>query len=297
MYAPMTRVVGWVMAATIAAALDAGVEQRPFTARTTLVRVDVSVTDRGTPITGLRESDFQIRDNGILQQVEFFSVETMPVSLALALDWSGSVAGERLDHLRRATTEASDALRPGDRAGLITFSHVIALQVSPTTDREPLRAYLAPAATWAALNQPTASGGTALVDASYAGLLLPGDEDFRHALIVFSDGIETTSWLTPEAVLDTAARTDVVAYTVSAGGRTRVAFLRDLASATGGSHFEVESTRELGRTFVEILAEFRQRYVLSYRPRGVSGEGWHRLDVRVSKRGATVKARTGYVAR
>jgi VWFA-related protein len=288
--------VGYLIAGTVASTLVAAVQQRPFVARTTMVRVDVSVTQDGKPVAGLRESDFQIRDNDVLQQVEFFSVETMPVSLALTLDWSGSVAGDRLDHLRRATADAIDALRPGDRAGLITFSHVIALRVSPTTDREQLRAYLAPTSKWAVLNQSGASGGTALVDASYAGLQISGDDDYRHALIVFSDGIETHSWLTPEAVLDTAARTDVVAYTVSAG-RARIPFLRNLSSATGGSHFEVESTRALGKTFVEILNEFRQRYVLSYRPRGVAVDGWHRLDVRVNRRGAVVRARTGYVAR
>jgi VWFA-related protein len=283
-----------VIAAAVATTLVAAVGQRPFTARTTLVRVDVSVTADGKPITGLRASDFQIRDNGVLQQVEFFSVETMPVALALALDWSGSVVGERLDHLRRATGEAIDALRPGDRAGLITFSHVVALRVPPTSDREHLRTYLAPTATWTAPSQSGAAGGTALADASYAGLLLGGDAEYRDALIVFSDGIETHSWLTPAAVMDAAARTEVVVYTVSAGGRTRVPFLHDLAAATGGSHFQVESTRDLGRTFVEILEEFRRRYVLSYRPGGVSAEGWHKLEVRVNRRGATVKARTGY---
>jgi VWFA-related protein len=149
-----------------------------------------------------------------------------------------------------------------------------------------------------ALVGPAPSGGTALVDASYAGLLLGGDTaGYRHALVVFSDGLETTSWLTPDAVLDTAKRSEVVAYAVTVGGRPRVAFLRDLAAATGGAHLEVESTRDLGSTFVRILDEFRQRYLLSYRPRGVVADGWHRLEVRVRRRGATVTARPGYLVR
>lgn len=288
----MTRV--WLTTLAVSALSGVVIAQQAFTARTTVVRVDVSVTDRGKAIAGLRPSDFEVRDNGVRQQVEFFSVETLPVSLALALDWSGSVAGERLDHLRRATTEAIDALQPRDRAGLITFSHIVALRVRPTTDREQLRTYLEPASTVASLARP---GGTALTDAAYAGLLLSDDAEYRNALIVFSDGIETSSWLTPAAVLDAAARTQVVAYSVSVGERARIPFLRDLAAATGGSHFEIDSEHRLGQTFADILAEFRQRYVLSYRPQGVAADGWHRIDVRVNRRGAVVKARTGYFSR
>jgi VWFA-related protein len=286
--------VMWIAVCGLTVTLERVIAQQPFTARTTVVRVDVSVTERGKAIAGLRPSDFEIRDNGVRQSVEFFSVETLPVSLALALDWSGSVAGEHLDHLRRATTEAIDALQPGDRAGLITFSHVVALRVRPTTDREQLRAFLDPAPTSTPQHGSKASGGTALTDAAYAGLLLSDDADYRNALIVFSDGIETSSWLTPAAVLDTAVRTQVVTYSVSVGGRVRLPFLQDLASTTGGSHFEVDSERHLGRTFVDILAEFRQRYLLSYRPQGVAADGRHRLDVRVNRRGAVVKARAGY---
>ena len=291
----MTRV--WLATLAVPALSGVVIAQQAFTARTTVVRVDVSVTDRGKAIAGLRPSDFEVRDNGVRQAVELFSVELLPVSLALALDWSGSVAGERLDHLRRATAEAIDALQARDRAGLITFSHIVALRVRPTTDREQLRAYLRPASTFASLVRPGAGGGTALTDAAYAGLLLSDDAEYRNALIVFSDGIETSSWLTPAAVLDAAARTQVVAYSVSVGERTRIPFLRDLAAATGGSHFDIDSEHHLGQTFADILAEFRQRYVLSYRPQGVEADGWHRIDVRVNRRGATVKARTGYFAK
>jgi len=271
------------------AMLHGGGRQQAFRAGTTVVRLDVSVTERGKSVTGLTAADFEVRDNGVRQEIDYLSFEQLPISLSLALDWSGSVAGGRLEHLQRATDQTIGALRPSDRVGLITFSHVVTLRARPTTDHAEVRF---------ALDRPEASGGTALLDASYAGLLLPGDEpDFRSILIVFSDGVETISWLTPAAVLEAAKRGDVVVYAVTVGGRPRAPFLRDLTNATGGSILEVESTKTLGQALVSILDEFRQRYLLSYRPHGVAPDGWHRLDVRVNRRGVTVKARPGYVAR
>jgi hypothetical protein len=71
-------------------------------------------------------------------------------------------------------------------------------------------------------------------------------------------------------------------------------FLDDLSSWTGGSVFEVESTKNLSAVFLGILKEFRHRYLVSYTPQGVTANGWHKLDVRV--KGHTVKARPGYLA-
>jgi hypothetical protein len=82
---------------------------------------------------------------------------------------------------------------------------------------------------------------------------------------------------------------------VSTRSPLKPAFLRDLASFTGGQLFEVEKTANLEAIFLGVLEEFRQRYLLSYTPRGVASDGWHRLAVRV-KRNATVKARPGYLA-
>ena len=127
--------------------------------------------------------------------------------------------------------------------------------------------------------------------------MMLGESDVGRALvIVFSDGLDTSSWLSPDLVLETAKRSDVVVYAVVLG-RSRPAFLRDLSAATGGRLFQAESTNNLKATFLGILDEFRQRYLVSYSPRGVAKEGWHQLDVRVHRRGATVKGRPGYFAR
>ena len=114
-------------------------------------------------------------------------------------------------------------------------------------------------------------------------------------MIVFSDGLDTASWLTADAVVDVAKRSDVVVYAVSVRSAQKPDFLRDLTSTTGGRLLEVEKTTNLDAIFLGVLEEFRRRYLVSYTPRGVAPTGWHRLEVRV-KRNATVKARPGYLA-
>jgi VWFA-related protein len=112
-------------------------------------------------------------------------------------------------------------------------------------------------------------------------------------VIVFSDGVEVSSYLNADAVLDTAKRSDAVVYGVAL--RNLGPFLRDLTDATGGDLFEIESTRELDAAFAMVLDQFRHRYLLSYTPRGVERGGWHRLQVRLAQGGATVRARPGYL--
>ena len=108
---------------------------------------------------------------------------------------------------------------------------------------------------------------------------------------MFSDGLDTSSWLTSEAVLEAAKRSDAVVYAVSAGQLQNRTFLRDLSKFTGGTLLKVESTKNLSAVFLSILEEFRQRYLLTYSPRRVSSSGWHRLVVRVKHRNVKVMAR------
>jgi Ca-activated chloride channel family protein len=257
-----------------------------FSTRIEAVRVDVLVTDQGRPVRGLQRADFEVRDNGVLQQVDAISFEQVPLNVILALDMSGSVSGERLNHLRRAGGALLDALMTDDQAALLSFTHVIAQGSGLTKDRARLRTALAAA---------YAAGGTALVDSSYAGLMVGESDVGRALLLVFSDGVDTASWLSPARVLETAKRCDVVVYGVSLAGSQKSTFLRDLSAFTGGRLLESESIRNLSDVFVQILDEFRQRYLLTYSPQGVPRSGWHRLDVRVRGRNVTVKARPGYL--
>ncbi len=272
----------------VAVAIYASAQMPTFSVKikTEEVRIDVLVTDHGKPVRGLGPADFEVFDNGVAQKIEFASLELIPVNATLALDMSASVAGTELDNLKSAGRSLLDRLKKDDRAALVTFSHVVALGSRLTTDVAGVKATLE-------RSQPF--GNTSLIDASYCGLLAGESDAGRPLLIVFSDGLDTSSWLTSEVVLDTAKRSDAVAYAVLAGRLPDVAFLRDLCKFTGGSLFEVESTKNLGEIFLGILAEFRERYLVTYSPDGVSKEGWHRLEVRVKGRKFSVKARPGYL--
>jgi len=258
-----------------------------FSSKVEAVRVDVLVTDKGQPVRGLQAADFEVLDNGLPQQVDLVSFEQIPLNLVLVFDMSSSVVGERLEHLSDGARTVLSGLTREDQAALVTFSEAVVRGSDLTTNFDEVRA---------ALKQAGGRGDTALIDAVYTGMMVGESDVGRALLIVFSDGLDTASLLSPDVILDTAKRSDVVVYAVVAGGSPKVSFLRDLSELTGGTFYDAGPTRNLGPTFVKILNEFRQRYLVSYSPRGVSGEGWHRLEVRVKGRSADVKARPGYFA-
>lgn len=263
-----------------------GASRQTFTSRIDAVRVDVLVAENGRPVQGLTPADFDVLDNGVRQRVDLASFEQIPLNVVLALDMSASLQGLRLGHLQTAGKSVLDGLKPGDRAALVAFSHVVIPTQGLTEDLDRVRA---------ALDQVQGQGQTSLIDAAHAGMLLGESDAGRSLLIVFSDGVDTSSWLTADAVLDTARRGDVVVYSVEVGER-RASFPRDLSEATGGRLFAIESTKDLSATFAKILEEFRMRYLVSYSPQGVAPGGWHRLEVRVKNRSVTVKSRPGYFA-
>jgi VWFA-related protein len=270
-----------------AAAVRAQEPSPDFRTRVETVRVDVLVTDGGRPVRGLQAADFEVVDNGVPQRVDFASFEQIPLNVVLALDMSESVGGQRLVHLQNAARQLVDSLKPGDQSALVTFSHFVAVRQRLSAERSDVRAVL---------GRTMASGYTSLVDATFAGLLLGESDAGRALLIVFSDGLETASWLSPASVLRIARRADVVVYGVSVGDRAADPFIGEMADVTGGALYKAESSTGLGAAFLEVLDEFRQRYLLSYSPQGVDPDGWHRLEVRVKGRRYTVKARPGYLA-
>ena len=285
----MTRgmAIGAALGLLVSVNVAVRAQQPAFSSKVEAVRIDVLVSEGGMPLRGLTAADFDVLDNGVRQSVDLISFEQIPVNLVMALDMSDSVAGERLDHLRAAGRAALAALQPRDRASLVTFSHQVTLAAPLSTDLDAVER---------ALDEATGSGLTSLVDGVFAGVIVGEGDIGRALLIVFSDGLDTASWLTADAVLKDAGQSDVVAYAVAVQSKLKPDFLRDLTSLTGGRLFEIEKTRDLTPVFRAIVDEFRHRYLISYTPRGVSKQGWHRLDVHVKRRGATVKARSGYVA-
>lgn len=276
-----------------------------FTSGIELVSVDALVMNGRLPVSGLTAEDFDLRDNGVAQSIQQVAVEGLPLRVAMSFDVSTSVEGERLEHLRAAARSIIQRLRPQDRASLSAFSHKLDRLVPLTGDRKQLLD---------AVGRLEAGGGTSLRDAAFAAVALRDESVGRTLVVLFSDGVDTTSFLSEPDVLRAAERSDVIIYpvgvrtTVRLGPRfdsrlaTLVAqqeernmrFLKDLAAATGGRLIIAEGDKDIGAAFARALDEFNSRYVLVYTPTGVTGQGWHRIDLKLKHKKGTVTARRGY---
>ena len=256
-----------------------------FKSRVEVVRVDVLATSGGKPVTGLTAADFEVRDNGVLQQVRLSEAGVTQLDAILALDMSASLTAERLGQLRAASEALLKQLRSEDRAALVTFDEAVRVRRPLSSDFTAIRA---------ALREGKRGGRTSLIDAMSAGLALAEGGDRRTLLLTFSDGVDTSSWLDPETVIDVAKQSATVVYGVSTSSPSGTpAMLREIADATGGEALDGTS-RTLETAFTHILDEFRQRYLLTFSPDRMASPGWHKLEVRVKRRGVTVKARSGY---
>lgn len=271
------------------------------------VRVDVLATDGRRPIAGLTTQNFQLLDSGVAQKIEGVEISELPFSVLLALDTSSSMVGTSLRQLQDGARAAVDALKPGDRASILTFNAAVERPTSWSADRSALGN---------AIEQLRAAGTTSLYDAAVAAIFKVDPEpDRRNLLIIFTDGTDTSSWLPDSAAYDVAARSDIVVYGITTGGVQRperallwrsgvrlsrqdsvvssADFLSELAARTGGKHLQSAAT-DLRRAFAQIVSEFRTRYVLWYRPEGVAATGWHPLEVRLKGAPGHVTARRGY---
>jgi VWFA-related protein len=294
------------------AARDPDQGQRTFTARIDAVRLDVVVTDGGRPLAGLEARDFDVLDNGVPQK-PILVARGDAITVLPVLDTSDSVAGDRLHELAAAARTLVDLLHGDDRAGLLTFSGQPLLRV-------PLApGGLDPAAIATEIGKLRPGGLTAMYDALSVGLMLAAPDGGSSLLLLFSDGADTSSYLTPDAVLDAVRRAGVVVYVVATGlptpgtGQMWAApdsherFLHSVVDASGGQLLRAEFSRKrLGEAFMRVLNEFRTRYVLAYTPEGVGrNDGWHSLKVSlkpsafeagVAPRGSVVRVRAGYYA-
>ena len=278
------------------------------------VTVDVLVTRDGQPVAGLTAADFELRDSGVRQQIRSAAFEDVPLNVLLVLDVSASVEGNPLRMLKTAAASALELLTPRDEIALLSFNHGIDGWVPWSADLQSVRQRL---------DVMEADGGTALHDAVFAALTLRNTRGGSRSLVLlFTDGDDTIGWLPGQHVIDASRRTGTVVYTVNlrprgqarAGYRVdfrsglqpppphldpvalRESFVRTVSAETGGRSIDVEESGNVRDAFVEILTEFRTRYLLTYSPEGVPADGWHTIDVRVPKsRGLRVQARRGYL--
>lgn len=303
-----------VLSAAIGAVAAAQTPSTPvFPVEGVGVSVDVRVTRGEKPETGLRGEDFEVRDNGQLQQAELVASADAPVHAVLLLDHSSSMAGRPLELVRAAAWKFLTALQERDRCTLLAFDHRLRLLAGPAAP--PLEA----ASRLAALS---AQGGTSLYDAAYAALQLADPAAGRPLVLVLSDGNDELSWLEAERVLEAAREGSATVHTLTAELTVTVTvhppagteytvtrtlsqeqstspeagFLDRLAKLTGGSAWRTGLGPDLERAFLRVLEDARTRYVLRYEPSDTT-PGWHALDVRVRDTGLKVQARQGYTRR
>jgi VWFA-related protein len=276
----------------------AGAQAPPvFRAEVGIVRVEVSVTRNGSALRGLSATDFELRDNGRVQKAQLV-VEEDAVDVLLVLDMSRSVGGPTLDALKNAARAFLDGLREGEQAAVVAFREEVLLLEPFTADRDRVRR---------ALDRAEPRGSTALRDAVYAALRLHEPGPRRTAVVVFSDGRDSLSWLGPSEVIEAASRSQALVYGVATRGRdeSKDSFLGDLVRATGGRLFDAASQepylrhnsitdQHLRERFLDVLADIRARYVLSFTPEGADTTGWHTLDVKLRKVKGDVLARPRY---
>lgn len=287
----MTR--AFVAAVAFVATCTAAVIGQPtFRAGVDVVRIDAAVLNGLTPVPGLTLDNFVVSDNGVVQELESVSLDAVPLSLTMVLDTSGSMMGGRIHDLVDAVTTLAKELRPQDSAALMTFSEPIRFLVPMTRDRAPLLS---------ALSGLVADGHTSLNDAVFVGLQMrPVDVgETRPVLLVFSDGVDSSSWLSSAQLIESTRRSRMLTLVVELTGGNDLRssdVLRDLASAGGGRYWMAQNSRDLRSLFDKALNELRSRYLLTYVPKGVVREGWH--DVKVTLKGARgdVTARPGYFA-
>lgn len=304
----MRRVVALAVIMLSAAAVRA--QQPVFRSNVDLVRLDLLVVRDGEPVTGLTANDFEVVDNGVRQQIERISFEEVPIDVVLVFDTSLSVSGPKLYYLVEAGHALVAGLRSDDRVGLVTFDSRVRLRSSMTGGFESVERLL---------DQLQASGSTSLVDGLYWSLMLPLRAEARQVVLLFSDGLDNTSWLRAADVLQVVQQSDAVIYSVglrrivapSTGaqifhGPTVVGstiseidnrLLESLAEDSGGRLFFADSSERLRSVFERVLAEMRARYLLTYYPQGVTRAGWHSLQVRLKNRRGDVISRRGYFVR
>ena len=276
--------------------------QQTFRASADVVTIQASVRDaQGRMLTGLTPADFEIRDNGELRQIlSLRSDRQSPLSLALLVDMSGSMrVSAKVAMARQAYDSLLTQLRQGqDEAAVFTFDSVLHERQPFTTDLSKLKR---------ALTDFEAFGTTSLYDATAAAARRLASRTGAHkAIVVLTDGLDTSSAMTAAEVSGLASSIDVPVFIVatvpsvdqrfmmetSDRPRAEAADLRDLSDWTGGKFVFASTLLETTLTASRLVDELRQQYVLAIE--AASANEWRRLDVRVKRPSAKVKARSGY---
>ena len=279
--------------------------QDRFRSKTELVVLQVAVVDgHGKFVPGLREDDFAVYEDGKPQTVTYFAATSPPLDLMLLIDTSASMVG-RMALAQDAAIELVRTLKPGDRAGVVLFSHQLRKAHALSGDFAEVES---------AIKSAEAMGATAVYEALYVTLrdlararVDPGEQR-RSAIVVLSDGEDNRSHVEFLDLLSEARRLTATIFTVLPGpfpdaaimDATRVKpnamfEMRAIAEATGGRVFTPATMTDLGRVYQEIASELRHQYWLAYAPQPSPLDGFKRISVRTETHpGLRARTRSGY---
>ena len=278
--------------------------QRPsFRSGIDIVSLNVTVTDSASHyVTDLDESDFSVFEDGVKQNLTFFSRRQQPIALSLLLDSSASME-QHMSTLQAAATNFVQRLKSNDIAQVVDFDSRVEIRQNFTSNKAELQA---------AIEQTSAGGSTSLHNAIYIALKelrkvrAVNEEDVRRqALIVFSDGEDTSSLVSFEEVLDLAKRSETAIYAIALRGndvqakgfREAEFVMRTLAQETGGRAFFPLKIDDLTGVYSQIADELASQYTIGYASGNQRRDGaWRRVVVQVSRPNITPRSKKGYYA-
>jgi VWFA-related protein len=259
----------------------------------------------GRLATSLTRDDFQVRDNGRAVDISVFSSDIQPITVAVMLDMSGSMA-PRFLRVRTSTLHLIDALLPHDRAAIGTFGSEVFVSPLLTGDKAVLKRVIE--------EELWPGGGTPLWAAVAEAMTALAEEDGRRVVLTLTDGRdsggelrrprraydgrETIRWPGEPTLGKVRRRAVEQAFMIYAigieGGGLDEGVIR-LAEETGGGHFQLPRGADLTTTFTQVADELRRQYLLGFVPASLDGR-MHTLDVQVTRPGYTVRARKNYLA-
>jgi Ca-activated chloride channel family protein len=280
-------------------------QQTPaFRAAVDLVSLNVTVADAaGHYVTDLAQEDFSVFEDGAKQDVTFFSKTNLPIALSLMLDTSASM-DTKLPTAQEAAIGFVRRLRPQDLAEVIDFDSRVTIGAPFTANAAELEQ---------AIRKTSAGGSTSLYNAVYIALkdlkkivARNVEEIRRRAIVVLSDGEDTSSLLPFEEVLDLAKRSETAIYAIglrsadiveSRGFKEAEFALRQFAQETGGRAFFPSQVLDLAKIYGDISDELSSQYTVGYTSRNPRRDGaWRRIVVRINGRQLTPRTKLGYFA-
>ena len=275
---------------------------KPFTleVQVDVVSVTAVVFDKsGKFVRGLGPKDVELLENGVKQEVSYFREasslgdpsERVPLTIVLVLDTSGSMK-DNMHFLQEAVLNFVYKLEEVDTALVVSFNESVKGSAEFTGDTDRLERFVEGLQAW---------GGTSLYDAIHYSLGRIKDQPGRKALVVFTDGADTTSTMSDREVVDYARAVEATVYTIGFKGSGMMAssprgFLRKVATETGGQFFAPDKVGELIKVFNEISAELKNHYLLAYTPKREADGSWREISLKVNRPDTEVRVRKGYFA-